>query len=225
MLMHRRLLPRPRLRFYLPFTLCFLVPNVLRLSPWIWDNIKFLFYWFVASAPLVALVLARMARGPWPARVAAPALLLALVLAGALDVWRVASGRIAHVVFDREAIAFGQDVARKTAPGSVIAARPAHDSPLLLSGRPSVLGYTGHIWSQGLQGGEREQDLEKFYAGTLDPAVLRERYGVDHVVLQPGDFVPSHAEITSWGLDAPLVHQGRYRLVTLPSHEALLERD
>ena len=224
-LMHRRLLPRPLLRYYLPFTLCFLVPNLLRLSPWIWDNIKFLFYWYLASAPLVALVLARMARGPWPARVAAPALLLALVLAGALDVSRVASGRIAHVVFDRDAIAFGQEVARKTAPGSVIAARPAHDSPVLLSGRPSVLGYTGHIWSQGLDGGEREQDLGKFYAGTLDPAVLQERYGVDHVVLQPGDFAPNHDETKSWGQDAPLVRQGRYRLVTLPSREALLERD
>jgi hypothetical protein len=47
------------LRFYAPFLLCFIVPNVYRLSPWVWDNIKILFYWWLASAPLVALLLAR----------------------------------------------------------------------------------------------------------------------------------------------------------------------
>jgi hypothetical protein len=157
--------------------------------------------------------------------VAAAVLLLILVLAGALDVARVASGRIAHVVFDREAIAFGQDVARKTAPGSVIAARPAYDSPVLLSGRPSLLGYIGHIWSQGLDVGDREQDLARFYAGALDPAVLRQRYGVDHVVLHPRDFGTNLEGRTTWPLEAPLVHQGPYRLVPLPDREAILERD
>src|SRR6185503_20170308 len=27
------------LLFYLPFTLCFIVPNFLKMAPWIWDNI------------------------------------------------------------------------------------------------------------------------------------------------------------------------------------------
>ena len=52
--------PRRLLFFYLPFALCFVVPNVYRLSPWVWDNIKVLFYWWVASAPLIALLLARL---------------------------------------------------------------------------------------------------------------------------------------------------------------------
>ncbi len=53
-------------RFYLPFLLCFVVPNVVRLAPWIWDNIKVLVYWFLASIPLVSLVLARWYRsGNW----------------------------------------------------------------------------------------------------------------------------------------------------------------
>ncbi|HVR71324.1 MAG TPA: hypothetical protein VMT87_10820 [Vicinamibacteria bacterium] len=223
--LRRRLLPSPLPRFYLPFTLCFVAPNLLRLSPWIWDNVKFLFYWYVASAPLVALALSRMARGPWPARTAATVLLLALVLAGALDVSRVASGRIAHVLFDDEAVAFGQDVARATPPGSVIAARPTHDSPVLLSGRPSLLGYTGHIWSQGLDAGDREQDLENLYAGTLDPAVLRDRYGVGYVVLEPSDDDPGGDDAASWRRAAPLVEQGRYRLLRVPEGEVILEPD
>ncbi|HEX3085883.1 MAG TPA: hypothetical protein VHP99_15220, partial [Pyrinomonadaceae bacterium] len=52
------LISRKLLLFYLPFTLCFIVPNLIKFAPWIWDNIKILFYWWIASAPLVALLLA-----------------------------------------------------------------------------------------------------------------------------------------------------------------------
>ncbi len=52
------------LLFYLPFTLCFIIPNFVKMAPWIWDNIKVLYYWWLASAPVVALLLAKL----WRAR-------------------------------------------------------------------------------------------------------------------------------------------------------------
>jgi hypothetical protein len=89
------LIERRWLMFYLPFTLCFIGPNLVKLAPWPWDNIKVLIYWYVASIPIVALVLARL----WQQRSVAlkvlmGAMLLSLVLAGALDVWRVTSKQI-----------------------------------------------------------------------------------------------------------------------------------
>jgi hypothetical protein len=194
LLAHRRLLPRPLLRYYLPFTLCFVVPNLLRLSPWIWDNIKFLFYWWVGSAPLVALGLARLATWRRAGGVPAAVLLVVLTLAGALDVWRITSGRLAHVIFDPEAVAFGRAIGASTPHGAVIAARPAYDSPALLSGRPAVLGYTGHIWSQGLDAGQRERDLDSFFAGSLDATALRQRYGATHVVVPAADLTSKYSE-------------------------------
>ena len=62
-------LPRRHLLLHVPFLACFVVPNVLQMSPWIWDNIKFLIWWHVASAPIVAMLLARVWR--WGGRVAA----------------------------------------------------------------------------------------------------------------------------------------------------------
>jgi hypothetical protein len=217
LVMGRRWMPDPLPRYYLPFALCFVVPNLVRLSPWIWDNIKFLFYWYVASAPLVALVLSRMARGPVPLRLAAPAVLLALVLAGGLDVWRMVTGRLAHVVFDANAIAFGRAVGEATPPGTIIAALPAHDSPVLLAGRPGVLGYTGHIWSQGLDSGSREQDLESFYAGRLSPAELRARYGAEYAVIGPREWTASDGNGMAWPDEPAVVTVGPFRLVRLPT--------
>ncbi len=53
------------LRFWLPFVAWFVIPNVVKLAPWTWDNIKVLFYWWVGSAPLVALAIAAVWRGRW----------------------------------------------------------------------------------------------------------------------------------------------------------------
>ncbi|MGB8507235.1 MAG: hypothetical protein WCD76_02420, partial [Pyrinomonadaceae bacterium] len=76
------IVPRRLLLFYLPFVLCFVIPNLFKLSPWVWDNIKVLFYWWVASAPLVALLLARLWRGGKAWRACGVAALLVLTLAG-----------------------------------------------------------------------------------------------------------------------------------------------
>ena len=85
------LVPRRLFFFYLPFTLCFIIPNLVKLAPWVWDNIKVIFYWFIASIPLVSLLLARLLRGRFVIRTTGIVLLSTLTLAGLLDVWPVAS--------------------------------------------------------------------------------------------------------------------------------------
>jgi hypothetical protein len=159
-------------RFLAPFALWFLVPNVLRLSPWIWDNVKFLFYWYAASAPLVAVALSRISRrAPWGAPAAA-VLLLASVAAGGLDVWRYASRSRLHVLFDRDALAIADAIARTTPPRALVLHYPTFNAPVLLSGRRSLLGYPGHIWSQGLDASNRLALVQAVYAGTMHPAYL-----------------------------------------------------
>ena len=76
------LIPRRLLVYYLPFTLCFIIPNLIKLAPWVWDNIKVLYYWWLASAPLVALLLARLWQQRGVKRFIALALFVAVILAG-----------------------------------------------------------------------------------------------------------------------------------------------
>jgi hypothetical protein len=160
------------LRFLAPFALWFAVPNVLRLSPWIWDNVKFLFYWYVATAPLVALALARISRHARLGPPAAAVLLLAAVSAGGLDAWRYASRSRLHVLFDRDAIAIADRIAALAPPRALVLHYPTFNSPVLLSGRRSLLGYPGHIWSQGLDASDRIARVQAVYAGTAHPAYL-----------------------------------------------------
>ncbi|HEY2941476.1 MAG TPA: hypothetical protein VGN09_03490 [Vicinamibacteria bacterium] len=204
-----RLVPGRLARFYVPFALCFIVPNLLQLSPWIWDNVKFLVYWLVASTPIVALLIAHWwRRGGW--RSVAVASLVLLTLAGGLDVWRVVSRAETHAIFDADAVSFAGRLREATPPRALVLHVPTYRSPVFLAGRRSLLGYPGHIWSQGLDAGTREADIARMYRGGADARELMRRYGVDCVMYGPEEAAVAGEE----GL-APLpliVASGRYRL-------------
>ncbi len=155
------LVSAPLLRFYTPFLLCFLVPNAITLAPWIWDNIKVLFYWYLASAPLVALLLARFFQSTLRWRIAGSVLLLSLTFAGSLDIWRIVSGRTEFRLFDRQGMAFAAQVLQETEPRSLVLHGPVFDTPLFLTGRRSLLAYPGWAWTRGLDFPARDEAIRR----------------------------------------------------------------
>ncbi|HEV3468404.1 MAG TPA: hypothetical protein VG148_03730 [Pyrinomonadaceae bacterium] len=180
-----RLTPARLFYFYLPFTLCFVVPNLFKLSPWVWDNIKILLYWWIASAPLVALVLAWLWRRGKAYRLASAALLFALTAAGALDVWRAASGAVERQTFDADGLRFAELVKSRTPPRSLILHAPTYNDPVYLTGRRTFLGYPGHIWSHGLDYADREAELRRIYSGGAQAEELLAKNGIEYVVVGP----------------------------------------
>ncbi|HEY6045901.1 MAG TPA: hypothetical protein VIU65_04815 [Pyrinomonadaceae bacterium] len=190
------LVPRRLLLFYLPFTLCFLIPNVLKLAPWVWDNIKILFYWWIASAPIVALLLARLWEGSIWNRVLAASLFVMLTLAGALDIFPLLTFQGEYQEFDRDGITFAETIKQTTAPGAMILHAPIHNTSIYLTGRRSLMGYPGHIWTHGLDFGPREADIKRIYGGAPDAEALLGKYGVDYVVVSPQEH-----EVVSPNLD------------------------
>jgi len=179
------LVQRKLLLFYLPFTLCFIVPNMIKFAPWIWDNIKILFYWWIASAPLVALLLAKLWEGNLGNRIGAVALFVMLTLSGGLDVAALISAHDEFQEFDREGIAFAEMIKQQTPPRAMILHAPVHNTPVFLSGRRSLMGYPGHIWTHGIDSGPREADIKKIYNGSFDARALLAKYRVDYVVVDP----------------------------------------
>jgi len=179
------LVSRKLMLFYLPFTLCFIIPNVLKLAPWIWDNIKVLYYWWIASAPIVALLLARLWESNAWKRMLAAILFVVLTLAGGLDVFALLTQQGEYQEFDRDGVTFAEMIKQKTPPRSTVLHAPIHNTPVFLTGRRSIIGYPGHIWTHGIDFGSREADVKKIYSGSLDAADLLSKYGVDYVVIDP----------------------------------------
>ena len=173
------------LLFYLPFTLCFIIPNFVKLAPWIWDNIKVLYYWWLASAPLVALLLARLWRQGPIRQTIAIVLFVCVTLAGALDVASITLRSVQYQVFDAAGMRFAELVKERTAPRAMIVHAPVHNTPVFLTGRRSLMGYPGHIWTHGLQFVQREAEIKRIYLGSPDADQLLKNYNIEYAVVGP----------------------------------------
>jgi hypothetical protein len=207
---------RALLTFTLPFLAWFIVPNLVKLAPWVWDNIKVLFYWYVGFVPLVALLIAHWLRGDTVRRAAGVIAVLALTLAGGLDVWRAASGQTVYGEFDRDAVALADQVRADTAPRALLLAAPTWNATVFLTGRPTLLGYTGHVWSRGLPYADRERDIARIYAGDPDADALLAQYEIEYIVLGPierGSLSVNDAYFERFALVA---QAGEYELYEVP---------
>ena len=172
-------------RFYLGFILWFVLPNVVFLAPWPWDNIKVLVYWSLASSPFVAAVLSDGFRRGIMWRVASATLLVVLILSGVLDVVRALSPVEKALLFDPQKREVADLIRAATEPRALIVHAPIHNSVLCLTGRQSFMGYPGHLWTHGIDYSTRELDLQTIYRGGLSAKQLIAQYGIDYVLVGP----------------------------------------
>jgi hypothetical protein len=198
--------------FYIPFAFLFIICNVFKFAPWEWDNIKLLIYWFVGSLPLIAMFLAWLweKKGVWS--VAAVGCLIVLTAAGALDVWHTASGQINTRVFDAEAVKIGNEIRAKTEPHAVILNMPTYNTPVVLSGRLSLMRFPGHLMSHGIEYGPREDDVKKIYAGGGVADILLRKYNVDYVLVGPEERATLHANDSFFSQYPVAGDTGQYKL-------------
>lgn len=178
--------------FSAAFAAWFIVPNMVKLAPWVWDNIKVLFYWFIGFVPLVALALARMLRAGSALRIAGTVALATLMLAGTVDVWRAVSGQTEYREFEPDGVAIAELIRSRTVPRALVLHAPTYNVPVFLTGRRSLLGYTGQVWSRGLEYADREAEIKRIYAGEPDADELLKKYGIDYILVSPleRDYMP-----------------------------------
>ncbi|HTH51185.1 MAG TPA: hypothetical protein VL501_04585 [Pyrinomonadaceae bacterium] len=200
------------LLFYIPFAFLFLICNVFKFAPWEWDNIKLLIYWLVGSLPLMSLFLVWLweKKGVWS--VAAVACFVVLIFAGALDVWRTASGQVNIRVFDNDAIKIANEIKAKTDPHAVILNMPTYNTAVTLSGRLSVMRFPGHLMSYGIEYGPREDDVKKIYSGGGVADILLRKYNVDYVLVGPEERSTLHANDSFFSQYPAAADTGQYKL-------------
>jgi hypothetical protein len=173
------------LLFYIPFAFLFIVSNAVKLAPWEWDNIKILIYWFAGSLPLVSLALAWAWEQNKVLKIAAGVCIAVLIFSGSLDVWRTVSGQIKYGVFEPDAVKIAELVKQKTDPKALFLNAPTFNSPVVLTGRQSVMRYSGHLSSHGIDYYPRETEVKQIYQGGGVAEVLLKKYNVDYVMFSP----------------------------------------
>ena len=198
--------------FYIPFTVLFIISNSAKLAPWEWDNIKVLIYWFVGSIPLIALAIAWAWEQTGLAKVAAAACFVVLTLGGALDVWRTASGQIKTRVFDREAMQVAAGIKQKTEPNALFLNAPTYNSAVVLSGRRSLMRYSGHLSSHGIDYLPREDDVKRIYEGGGVAEILMRKYNIEYVLISPEEMNSMNANEDYFRKYPVIAEAGQYRV-------------
>jgi hypothetical protein len=184
----------------------FLVAFCFKLAPWGWDNIKLLMWGYFIVLPLLWIYL--IAEWPLIARAIACIVLFGsgfVTLIGGLGAGRPGYG------FANRGEVDGVGEAVKTLPVEArFAAYPTYNHPLLLQGRKLVLGYPGHLWTEGFDYAEPERQLRQLMQGANDwrdmARVLRVRFlfwGREETANYPGSARP-------WQQAAPRVAAGNW---------------
>ncbi len=175
-------------KWFAPMWLWFLVPNLIILQPWIWDNTKFFVFWALLGSVLAGGVLAGMLqRGPAPGIVAATILVL-LCLSGTLDLARASDFSVSSVQFtDQGGLAVAGWVRTHTDPRATFAVADDHNNPIpTLAGRREVIGYAGWLWTYGVADYvQKGADNRKILDGDPATPALVKKYGVDYVMIGP----------------------------------------
>jgi hypothetical protein len=201
--------------WFAPMWLWFLVPNIIVLQPWDWDNTKFFVFWALLGSIVAGGVLARMfQRGPGSA-IVATALLVLLGLSGALDLARASDFSVSAVQFtDTGGLQVADWVRVHTSPEAVFVVADEHNSPIpTLAGRRVLIGYPGWLWTYGLPDYvQKGEDEKRILAGDATAGDLVSRYGIDYVMIGPQE-LPRGASRAYWDAHGTLVYDnGEYAL-------------
>ncbi|MBK7708406.1 MAG: hypothetical protein IPJ30_22275 [Acidobacteria bacterium] len=199
--------------FYIPFAFLFLVSNTAKLAPWEWDNIKVLIYWFVGSLPFVAYVLAWAWQKSVVLKAAAVGAILILTLSGALDVWRTISGQISYNVFSQDSVKIAQQIKAKTPPNALFLNAPTYNSAVVLSGRRSLMRYSGHLSSYGIDYAPREGEVKRIYEGSSIAESLLRKNNIEYVIISPEETANISVSKEFFDRFPPLAQIGEHKVV------------
>jgi len=152
------------LAFLLPATAIFVFAFFVKTAPWGWDNLKIMIWAYFLVLPFLWTHL--IARWSTPVRVAICIVLFGsgfVSLLGGLAAGRNGFGFADRAELDEVGVAI-----RKLPVEARFAAYPIYNHPLLLQGRKVVLGYPGHLWTEGFDYRETEEQLRELMGGAGD---------------------------------------------------------
>ncbi len=167
----------------------FVIANFVQFAPWDWDNIKLFLLWYLISVPAVAQLLSQgflSKKIHWIA-LGAVALILT-ILSGALTVYRLSAfDKDMGLVYTREEITLAESLRELTPPSSIFLSAPEFNQIAFLAGRKSSAGYTGWLWSHGIDYTWREAQVKNIYMNPNESPEIIKELGIDYVIVGPNE--------------------------------------
>ncbi|HET9847625.1 MAG TPA: hypothetical protein VFR68_03630, partial [Candidatus Dormibacteraeota bacterium] len=210
-----------------PFSLVFVVANIVKFQPWDWDNSKLLVFWYLASGVAVGAMLIRIWRATAAGPLVAGIAWLTLIASGALSLLQVLPPQgPTYVWFSAEDVQLATQVRELTPPRAVfvtgadptneIAAYPTN--PVAdLAGRSVLMSYPGWLWSYGINYAQREADIRRIYNGGQTALDLLHHYHADYLVIGPNEMAELRPNLRYFDATFRLaIHTEHWQIYAVP---------
>jgi hypothetical protein len=178
--------------FVLSALVIFVIGYFVQTAPWDWDNLKLMVWGYFLILPFLWSDL--IGRWAFPERAVTCVALFAsgfVTLLGGLTAGHPGFGLIDRARLD----AIGTAV-RPLPIEARFAAYPTYNHPLLLQGRKVVLGYPGHLWTEGFDYNDPNRQLTALMRGAPNWREAAKALGVRYIF---------------WGRDETANYQGSTR--------------
>src|SRR5438874_816159 len=156
--------PPADIAFVLPAIVIFAVGYFIKTAPWDWDNLKLMVWGYFLILPFLWSDI--VGRWAFPERAAMCVALFGsgfVTLLGGLSAGHPGFGLIERARLDNAGAAI-----RPLPVEARFASYPTYNHPVLLQGRKVVLGYPGHLWTEGFNSGDASNRLTELMNGAAN---------------------------------------------------------
>ena len=156
--------PPADVAFVLPAVVIFGIGYFFKTAPWEWDNLKLMVWGYFLVLPFLwSDILGRWA---FPERAA---ICLALFGSGFVTLLGgLSAGHPGFGIIERARLDYVGQVVRPLPVEARFATYPTYNHPILLQGRKVVLGYPGHLWTEGFDYAQANNQLTALMNGAAN---------------------------------------------------------
>jgi hypothetical protein len=196
--------PPADIAFVLPAVVIFAIGYFVQTAPWEWDNLKLMVWGYFLILPFLWSDL--IGRWALPERAVTCLALFAsgfVTLLGGLAAGHPGFGLIERAKLD----AIGAAV-RPLPIEARFATYPTYNHPILLQGRKVVLGYPGHLWTEGFDYNDANNKLTALMRGAPNWREAAKALGVRYIFWGRDEMTNYKGSTKPWETTAPRVASG-----------------
>jgi hypothetical protein len=196
--------PPADVAFVLPAVAIFAMGYFFKTAPWEWDNLKLMVWGYFLILPFLWSDI--VGRWAFPERAAMCIALFGsgfVTLLGGLSAGHPGFGLIERARLDTIGTAL-----RPLPVEARFGAYPTYNHPVLLQGRKAVMGYPGHLWTEGFDYGDLNNRLTALMNGAPNWREIAQALGVRYIFWGQDEKTNYQSSSRAWEATAFLVASG-----------------
>ena len=211
--------PPADVAFVLPAVVIFALGYFFKTAPWEWDNLKLMVWGYFLVLPFLWSDI--IGRWAFPERAA---ICIALFGSGFITLLGgLSAGHPGFGLIERARLDYAGAAIRPLPVEARFAAYPTFNSPVLLQGRKAVLGYPGHLWTEGFEYGDVNNRLTALMNGAANWRDAAQALGVRYIFWGQDERTNYQSSSRPWEATSFLVASGDwgaiYDLATAAPHQ------